>query len=175
MAQLLRTGMGAMEGSKSWNLYKRSLGPTIETLFFQGSFGVVTKLGVWLMPKPEVITHVHVDVERDEDLIPLVYTLRRLRLDGTIDGIPCILNTLLIAATIAPRVHRHEPEEGVIPDHVIDEIAAKIRHTVTGKDEWASLEDPSDRVYAGVPNLDWNTMAGWRGVHGPRAGAVRLQ
>lgn len=198
--ELLRTGMGAMEGNKSWNLYKRNLGPTIETLFFQGNFGVVTKLGVWLMPKPEVITHVHVDVERDEDLIPLVDTLRRLRLDGTIDGIPCILNTLLIAATIAPRVHWYEPEEGVIPDDVIDEIAAKIgvgrwhlrfafyddpeiqeiklrkataafgaipgakiRHTVTAKDEWASIEDPSDRVYAGVPNLDWNTMAGWRG------------
>ncbi|WP_298740720.1 FAD-linked oxidase C-terminal domain-containing protein [uncultured Microbacterium sp.] len=40
---------------------------------------------------------------------------------------------------------------------------AVIRHTTTGPDEWASLPDPSDRVYAGVPNLDWNTMAGWRG------------
>ncbi|MFV0319225.1 MAG: FAD-binding oxidoreductase [Microbacterium sp.] len=198
--ELLRTGMGAMENNKSWNLYKRNLGPSIETLFFQGNFGVVTKLGIWLMPKPEVITHVHIDVERDEDLIPLVDTLRRLRLDGTIDGVPCILNTLLIASTIAPRVNWYEPEEGIIPDEVIDEIAAKIgigrwhlrfalygdrvvnehnlqksitafeaipgatiRHTTTGPGEWGSLPDPSDRVYAGVPNLDWNTMAGWRG------------
>lgn len=198
--ELLRTGLGAMEGNASWNLYRRSLGPTIEPLFFQGNLGVVTKLGLWLMPKPEVITHVHVDVARDADLIPLVDTLRRLRLDGTIDGVPCILNTLLIASTIAPRAQWYEPEEGVIPDAVIDEIAAKIgigrwhlrfalygdravnehnlqksiaafteipdaviRHTTTGPDEWASLPDPSDRVYAGVPNLDWNTMAGWRG------------
>lgn len=202
--ELLRTGMGAMDGNPSWNLYRRSLGPTIEPLFFQGNFGVVTKLGLWLMPKPEVITHVHIDVARDEDLIPLVDTLRRLRLDGTIDGVPCILNTLLIASTIAPRAHWYAPEEGVIPDAVIDEIAAKIgigrwhlrfalyddveigeiklrkvreafgaipdakiRHTTTGPDEWATLPDPSDRVYAGVPNLDWNTMAGWRGgTHG---------
>ncbi|GGC84612.1 hypothetical protein GCM10011512_09350 [Tersicoccus solisilvae] len=198
--ELLRTGMGAMEGNASWNLYTRNLGPTIEPLFFQGNFGVVTKLGLWLMPKPEAITHVHVDVPRDEDLIPLVDTLRRLRLDGTIDGVPCILNTLLIASTIAPRTTWYEPKEGVIPDGVIDEIAAKlgigrwhlrfafyddaeiaaiklrkvtaafgpiagasIRHTTTGPDRWASLPDPSDRVYAGVPNLDWNTMAGWRG------------
>lgn len=200
--ELLRTGMGAMEGNASWNLYRRSLGPTIEPLFFQGNFGIVTKLGVWLMPKPEAITHVHVDVARDEDLIPLVDALRRLRLDGTIDGVPCILNTLLIASTIAPREHWYAPTDGVIPDEVIDEIAAKIgigrwhlrfalyddpeiaqiklrkaieafgaipgaviRHTTTGRDEWADLPDPSDRVYAGVPNLDWNTMAGWRGGH----------
>lgn len=201
---LLRTGMGAMEGNESWNLYRRSLGPTIEPLFFQGNFGVVTKLGVWLMPKPEVITHVHVDVKRDQDLIPMVDILRRLRLNGTIDGVPCILNTLLIASTIAPRSHWYGPEEGVIPDQVIDEIAEKIgigrwhlrfslyddkvinehklqkitaafgaisdvsiRHTTTGPDEWSSLPDPSDRVYAGVPNLDWAGMAGWRGgTHG---------
>ncbi|MGK0721759.1 FAD-binding oxidoreductase [Leucobacter sp. W1478] len=202
--ELLRTGMGAMDGNESWNLYKRSLGPTIEPLFMQGNFGVVTKLGVWLMPKPEVITHVHIDVKRDEDLIPLVDILRRLRLDGTIDGVPCILNTLLIASTIAPRSHWHEPEEGVIPDEVIDEIAerigvgrwhlrlalygdrpvnahnlvkierafgeipgVRIRSTTTGSEEWAELPDPSDRVYAGVPNQDWTTMAGWRGgTHG---------
>ncbi|MBO1902700.1 FAD-binding oxidoreductase [Leucobacter weissii] len=201
---LLRTGMGAMEGNDSWHLYRRSLGPTIEPLFFQGSFGIVTRLGVWLMPKPEAITHVHIDVTRDEDLIPLVDTLRRLRLDGTIDGVPCILNTLLIASTIAPRSHWYEPEEGVIPDRVIDEIAerigvgrwhlrlalygdrpvnehnlakierafggipdARIRSTTTGPDEWADLPDPSDRVYAGVPNQDWTTMSGWRGgTHG---------
>jgi len=201
---LLRTGMGAMDGNASWNLYRRNLGPTIEPLFFQGNFGIVTKLGVWLMPKPEVITHVHVDVRRDENLIPLVDILRRLRLDGTIDGVPCILNTLLIASTIAPRSHWYENEDGVVPEAVIDEIAAKIgvgrwhlrfalygdrpvnehrlqkalaafgaipdvtiRHTTTEPDEWASLSDPSDRVYAGVPNLDWTGMAGWRGgTHG---------
>lgn len=203
--ELLRTGMGAMEGNAAWNLYKRNLGPTIEPLFFQGNFGLVTKLGLWLMPKPDAITLVHVDVPRDEDLIQLVDTLRRLRLDGTIDGVPCILNTLLIASTIAPRTHWYEPKEGVIPDAIIDEIAAKIgigrwhlrfafydgreineiklckateafgaipgariRHETVGPEAWPTLEDPSDRVYAGVPNLDWNTMAGWRG--GERGG-----
>lgn len=203
--ELLRTGMGAMEGNTAWNLYKRSLGPSLDPLFMQGNLGIVTKLGVWLMPKPEVITHVHIDVKRDEDLVPLVDILRRLRLDGTVDGVPCILNTLLIASTIAPRTHWYEPEDGVIPDEEIDRIAeqigigrwhlrlalygdrpvnehnlakverafgaipdVRIRSTTTGPDEWASLPDPSDRVYAGVPNLDWLTMAGWRG--GPHGG-----
>lgn len=202
--ELLRTGMGAMDGNASWNLYRRSLGPSLDQLFMQSNFGIVTKLGIWLMPKPEVITHIHIDVKRDKDLVALVDILRPLRLDGTIDGVPCILNTLLIASTIAPRDHWYKNPEGVIPDDEIDAIAERIgvgrwhlrlalygdravnrhnlqkiekafgmipdvaiRSTSTGPDEWATLPDPSDRVYAGVPNLDWNTMAGWRGgTHG---------
>ena len=203
--ELLRTGMGAMEGNASWNLYKRSLGPSLDQLFMQSNLGVVTKLGIWLMPKPEVITHVHIDAPREEDLVPLVDILRDLRLDGTIDGVPCILNTLLIASTIAPRSHWDGSDPAVpLTDEAIDRIAAKIgigrwhlrlalygdrpvneynlakiekafgviegiriRSTTTGPQEWASLPDPSDRVYAGVPNLDWKDMGGWYGgTHG---------
>ncbi|MFV0372947.1 FAD-binding oxidoreductase [Microbacterium sp.] len=203
--ELLRTGMGAMDGNASWNLYKRSLGPSLDPLFMQSNFGVVTKLGIWLQPKPEVITHVHIDVRRDEDLIALVDTLRRLRLDGTIDGVPCILNTLLIASTMAPRSHWSDTDPAQpLGDAEIDAIAARIgvgrwhlrlalygdrpvnahhlakierafgvipdvaiRSTTTGPQEWASLPDPSDQVYAGVPNLDWKDMGGWYGgTHG---------
>jgi 4-cresol dehydrogenase (hydroxylating) len=51
--ELLRTGMGAMPDNRSWHVYKRSLGPTLDQLFMQSNFGIVTKLGVWLMPWPE--------------------------------------------------------------------------------------------------------------------------
>ena len=50
--ELMRTGMGAMPGNRSWNLYKRGLGPTPDQLFMQSNFGIVTKMGVWLMPDP---------------------------------------------------------------------------------------------------------------------------
>ena len=42
-----------MPGNRSWHVYKRSLGPTPDQLFMQSNFGIVTKLGVWLMPQPE--------------------------------------------------------------------------------------------------------------------------
>ncbi len=51
--ELLRTGMGAMPGNRSWHVYKRGLGPTLDQLFMQSNYGIVTKLGVWLMPYPE--------------------------------------------------------------------------------------------------------------------------
>ena len=46
--------MGAMPGNRSWHVYKRGLGPTLDQLFMQSNFGIVTKMGVWLMPYPEV-------------------------------------------------------------------------------------------------------------------------
>ena len=52
--EVMRTGMGAMPGNRSWHVYKRGLGPTPDQLFMQSNFGVVTKMGVWLMPYPEV-------------------------------------------------------------------------------------------------------------------------
>ena len=51
--ELMRTGMGAMPGNRAWHVYKRGLGPTADQLFMQSNYGIVTKMGVWLMPSPE--------------------------------------------------------------------------------------------------------------------------
>ena len=49
----MRTGMGALPGSKTWQQYKAGFGPWIDGMFSQSNFGVVTKMGFWLMPQPE--------------------------------------------------------------------------------------------------------------------------
>ena len=77
--ELLRTGMGAMPGNRAWHVYKRGLGPTLDQLFMQSNFGIVTKMGVWLMPYPETYMPIWVRVWRDDDLAPLIDTLRRSR------------------------------------------------------------------------------------------------
>ena len=73
---LLRTGMGAMAGNRAWHLYKRGLGPTLDQLFMQSNFGIVTKMGVWLMPYPEVYMPLWLRVWRDDDLGAVIDTLR---------------------------------------------------------------------------------------------------
>ena len=85
---VMRTGMGAMPDNPSWHLYKRGLGPTPDQLFMQSNYGIVTKMGVWLMPWPEVYMPIWVRAWKDEALGPMVDTLRRLMLDGTIRGVP---------------------------------------------------------------------------------------
>ncbi|MBV1898800.1 MAG: FAD-binding oxidoreductase [Cycloclasticus sp.] len=49
--RLIRTGMGAMPNSDSWQLFKYGFGPYIDGTFTQSSLGIITKVGIWLMPK----------------------------------------------------------------------------------------------------------------------------
>ena len=120
--EVMRTGMGALPGSRAWHVYKRGLGPTPDQLFMQSNFGIVTKMGVWLLPYPEVYMPVWLRVWRDDDLGPAVDTLRRLMLDGTIRMVPQLMNTHLLASVLSKRDLWYTGE-GPIPDATVDEMA----------------------------------------------------
>jgi 4-cresol dehydrogenase (hydroxylating) len=49
--EVVRTGMGALPGNNTWQLFKHSFGPYLDGIFTQSNFGVVTKIGKWLMPE----------------------------------------------------------------------------------------------------------------------------
>jgi 4-cresol dehydrogenase (hydroxylating) flavoprotein subunit len=48
-------------------------------MFMQSNFGIVTKTGVWLMPKPEVYMPLWLAVPRDDDIAPASCPTRRSR------------------------------------------------------------------------------------------------
>src|SRR5262245_25800367 len=70
--ELVRTGMGALPGSKTWQHFKYGYGPYVDGIFSQSNFGVVTKMGVWLMPEPEAYIDGTVEVFAHDDIVPLV-------------------------------------------------------------------------------------------------------
>ena len=197
--ELLRTGMGAMPGNRAWHVYKRSLGPSLDTLFMQSNLGIVTRMGVWLMPMPECYMPLWLRVWRDDDLPAVVETLRTLMLERTIENVPQIWNTIATASVLTSRSTWYEGDDP-IPDARIDEIARELEvgrwqmrfalygdeavvdhrfrkvkeafERIPGAEVWgekhapdafAKLENPHERVQAGVPNLDINTMTGWYG------------
>src|ERR671937_1098042 len=123
--EVMRTGMGAMPGNKAWHVYKRGLGPTPDQLFMQSNFGIVTKMGVWLMPYPEVYMPLWLRVWRDEDLGPVLDTLRTLMLDGTIRMVPQVMNTVLYGSVISSRDQWWQGE-GPIPDDVLDKMGREL-------------------------------------------------
>jgi 4-cresol dehydrogenase (hydroxylating) flavoprotein subunit len=124
--EVMRTGMGAMPGNKSWHVYKRGLGPTPDQLFMQSNFGIVTKMGVWLMPYPEVYMPLWLRVPRDDDLAPLMDTLRVLMLDGTIRMVPQIINTVLLASVFSRREQWWQEPGRPMPDELIDKVAREL-------------------------------------------------
>jgi 4-cresol dehydrogenase (hydroxylating) flavoprotein subunit len=109
---LLRTGLGAMTTARTGALRKYSYGPSADGIFMQSNFGIVTEMGCWLVPQPEVYVAADVVVERDEDLAALVEAVRPLLLDGTIPNHPIVYNTALVAGALSdvPRSHwQQEP------------------------------------------------------------------
>ncbi len=123
--EVMRTGMGAMPGNRAWHVYKRGLGPTPDQLFMQSNFGIVTKMGVWLMPYPEVYMPLWLRVWDDDDLAAVVETLRRLMLDDTIRMVPQIMNTLLLGSVMTNRAQWWQGQ-GPIPDEVIDKLGREL-------------------------------------------------
>jgi 4-cresol dehydrogenase (hydroxylating) len=198
--EILRTGMGAMEGNKSWHLYKRGLGPVLDPLFIQSNFGIVTRMGVWLLRRPETHMALMLRLWNPDDIGPAIDIIRELRLADVIQGVPTIGNGLGIASQLTPRSQWYDGADP-IPDEVQERIGrelgvgrwamrfglwgdtdmvelrlAKIRKAFeripgaevlatlySGDDIAAGAVAPHDKVQAGIPNLDINTMTGWYG------------
>jgi (+)-pinoresinol hydroxylase len=76
--ELMRTGMGALPNAPTWNTFKYGFGPFISAIFGQSNFGIVTKMGMHLMPEPEAAQSVSISVPRREDLIPFVDIMAEL-------------------------------------------------------------------------------------------------
>lgn len=84
---VFRTGMGAVPGSESWQDFHYGAGPIVDGLFSQSNFGIVTKMGFWLMPLPETYLSGTVTVPRYRDLEPLIQEVSYLE-DSQLIGMP---------------------------------------------------------------------------------------
>lgn len=82
--ELLRTGMGAMKNARTFADFRYAFGPYVDGLFSQAGFGIVTKMGIHLMPQPEAFLYNMVYVPRRQDLIPLVEITNQLENGGMV-------------------------------------------------------------------------------------------
>jgi 4-cresol dehydrogenase (hydroxylating) len=98
--ELMRTGMGALPNAKTWQQYKSGCGPWVDGLFSQSNFGIVTKMGFWLMPEPEAYLSGSVLATKREDLHKLVPILNYLENAGVTNGMPDLGSPLLGITTI---------------------------------------------------------------------------
>jgi 4-cresol dehydrogenase (hydroxylating) len=70
--ELMRTGMAALANDRAWADYKYGFGPYVAGLFGQANFGIVTKMGFWLLPEPEAYRQGTVFVPKRRDIVALV-------------------------------------------------------------------------------------------------------
>jgi 4-cresol dehydrogenase (hydroxylating) len=93
--EMLRTGMGAMPNATTWAQFKLGFGPVIDGIFSQSNFGVVTKMGFWLMPEPEALLQASILAPRYDDLRALVNLLNYAENSGLTTGLPQLTSPLL--------------------------------------------------------------------------------
>lgn len=121
--ELLRTGMGGMTNARAWHVYPHGCGPTFDGLFSQSNYGIVTKMGVSLMPAPEVYMPGWLTLDSEDQFGPFLDALRPLMIDGTISNQPMIINAVCAASAFWQRDHWYTGTDA-IPDTVLDKIAA---------------------------------------------------
>ncbi|HEU4372878.1 MAG TPA: FAD-binding oxidoreductase, partial [Telluria sp.] len=94
--EVLDTGFGHYPNARTTHLFPYGVGPFLDGLFTQSNFGVVTQVGIWLMPKAACVQHVICTVPHHADIGPVVDALRPLRMDGTLRSIVHIGNDLRV-------------------------------------------------------------------------------
>lgn len=103
--ELLKTGFGHYRNARATHLFPYGVGPFLDGLFTQSNMGIVTQLGIWLMPRVECVNHFLCSVPAHGDIAAVVDALRPLRLDGTLRSILHIGNDMraLSGAGVFPR------------------------------------------------------------------------
>ncbi|RFU47966.1 FAD-binding oxidoreductase [Paraburkholderia sp. DHOC27] len=126
---VLRTGMGGIDIGTSWQTFKAGYGPSFDAMFMQSNYGVVTKMGVWLMPAPPSCLLGEIQFRHEEDLEAIVEILRPLRLDETIRNQAVIEGGVRRAAGLSSRAQWYQGT-GPMPESA---IAAMLDHLQVGR------------------------------------------
>src|ERR1700722_6183660 len=80
----LETGFSRFPNAAAAPVYRPGLGPSLDGLFTQSNFGVVTRMTLWLMPAPEYFQAFFFRCDREDRLPAIIDALRPLRLNGTL-------------------------------------------------------------------------------------------
>ena len=118
--EVIRTGMGAMPNAQTWGQFPYGFGPYVDGLFSQGNFGIVTKMGFWLLPEPETYFTGRVHVPRRRDLIELVDVVTELEHSDMI-GVPLYDSRLMTHPD--PALHALTARSGGPTDDALDNYA----------------------------------------------------
>ena len=125
---LLRTGMGAMPGkdgqdNPTWQSFQPAYGPYNDGLFSQSNFGIVTRMGFWLMPETDHQSYM-ITFPREDDFEAIVDIIRPLALKRVLGNIPQLRHVIQeLAVTGNPKSHWFDGK-GQMPRDIIRQKAA---------------------------------------------------
>ncbi|KAL2783798.1 hypothetical protein BJX66DRAFT_344626 [Aspergillus keveii] len=112
--QLVRTGMGALPNNNTWQTFPYGFGPYYDGIFTQSNFGIVTKMGMTLMPNPGGHESFMYTFEKEEDLPEIVEIIRPLRIGNILENVAQLKHVIQeVAALGKPRSAWVRPGESL--------------------------------------------------------------
>jgi len=103
--ETIQTGFGHYANAKTKNLYPHGIGPSLDGLFPQGNFGIVTSACIDLMPKPDAHMAAIIKIDSEEKLPLLIDALVQLRSRGVVNTIVHIGSRERSYSTLAPLLY----------------------------------------------------------------------
>ena len=99
--EVLRTGDGSLDSKDlvNWHTSKYSFGPILDGLFTQSNYGIVTRMGLWLMPRPPAVRSFHFAFPDDDDLETIVELCRPLKLSNFVPTLFRVANDLYLCGS----------------------------------------------------------------------------
>ncbi len=129
-AEVMRTGMGSIEGSTAWQAFKWGYGPYVDGLFTQSNFGIVTKMGMWLMPRPPVYKPFMIRHDNMGDVPKIIEAMRPLRVSSLVAN--C---NLMMSASYQLAMFKRRNE--IVPDgRPLDDDSVKKAAKANGLGMW---------------------------------------
>lgn len=118
--------MGALDGSNTWQLFNYGFGPYPDGLFTQSNYlftqsnyGIVTKMGIALMPAPPGAESFLITFENEEDLEQVIDIMLPLRIGmAPLQNVPVLRNIFMDAASVSQRTEWFDGE-GPLPQTAI--------------------------------------------------------
>lgn len=123
--EILKTGMGSTSNPSAWQAFKWGYGPYLDGIFTQSNFGVVTKMGMWLMPAPPVYKPFVVRHKRMEDVARIVEAMRPMRIANVIPNVVLMMSASYQLAMFSRRGEVWDKPEPV-PDAAFAAAAEKV-------------------------------------------------
>jgi 4-cresol dehydrogenase (hydroxylating) len=97
---VVKTGFARFASVQAAPVYNWGVGPALDGLFSQSSYGIVTRMTIWLMPRPEYFQAYYFCCEDVTGLKAAIDALRPLRLDGTIRSASHIANDYKVVSAL---------------------------------------------------------------------------
>ncbi|KAF2865470.1 hypothetical protein BDV95DRAFT_507015 [Massariosphaeria phaeospora] len=134
-AQVLRTGMGALGvgGENTWQCFPYGFGPYSDGIFSQSNFGIVTKMGMTLMPNPGGFESFMYTFPNESDLAPLMEIIRPLRISNILENVAQLRHGLQTLSVKGHPRTKYYSGFGPMPDAI---VRTELEKTATGACAW---------------------------------------